>query len=98
MLLSTLQFAAMGAPDSVAGVALVTGARLAGMGRGDATGLLAGLMGGIAITSIRELRKTESAYAIFTVFCACGVVTSLLMTREPWVMPRGATLLALSGI
>jgi S-adenosylmethionine uptake transporter len=83
---------------SIVGVGLITGARVAGIGRGDAMGLLAGLTGGVAITSIRELRKTETAYAILVVFCAFGLVTSLLMAREPWLLPRGGMLWALGGI
>jgi drug/metabolite transporter (DMT)-like permease len=83
---------------SLAGVALITGAGLRSVNRGDAAALLAGLFGGIAITSIRELRKTESAYSIFTVFCAFGVVTSALMSDEPWVLPRGTALAVLAGV
>src|SRR5262249_39919759 len=83
---------------SIVGVGLITGTRPAGIGRGDTMGLLAGLTGGGAITSIRELRKTETAYAILVVFCAFGLATSLLMAREPWVLPRGGMLWALGGI
>jgi drug/metabolite transporter (DMT)-like permease len=83
---------------SMLGVALVTGARLGGIGAGEAAGLLSGLLGGIAITSIRELRKTETAYSIFAVFCLCGMVVSLLMIREPWIFPPGSALWALVGV
>jgi drug/metabolite transporter (DMT)-like permease len=80
------------------GVALVTGARLSDIGPGEAAGLLSGLLGGVAITSIRELRKTETAYSIFAVFCLCGIGTSLLMVQEPWKVPRGTALWALTGV
>jgi drug/metabolite transporter (DMT)-like permease len=52
----------------------------------------------LAITSIRELRKTESAYSIFTAFCVFGVLTSGLMTSQAWVLPRGDALLVLAGV
>jgi len=83
---------------SVGGVTLITGARWAMVSQGDLIALLAGLFGGIAITSIRELRKTESAYSIFAVFCAAGVVTSLVMVRDAWLIPRGGALAALAGV
>jgi drug/metabolite transporter (DMT)-like permease len=83
---------------SMLGVALVTGARAAAIGAGEAAGLLSGLLGGVAITSIRELRKTETAYSIFSVFCLCGMIVSLLMIREPWIAPHGAALWALAGV
>ena len=53
---------------AVAGVAVVTGTRFSEVNPGDAVALLGGLLGGIAVTSIRELRKTESFYAIFASF------------------------------
>ncbi len=83
---------------AMAGVALVIQPRMTGVNHGDLIALLSGVLGGIAITSIRELRKTESAYAIFTVFCAFGVFTSLAMARQPWVAPHGPALLPLVGV
>lgn len=82
---------------SIGGVTLITGARWTAVNHGDLIALLSGLLGGIAITSIRELRKTESAYSIFAAFCAAGVVTSLLMVHGVWRLPRAA-LPALAGL
>jgi drug/metabolite transporter (DMT)-like permease len=83
---------------AVAGVAVVTGTRFAEVNSGDAVALLGGLLGGIAVTSIRELRKTESAYAIFASFCAFGAIASGLMARRTWVVPHGAALWALASV
>jgi drug/metabolite transporter (DMT)-like permease len=83
---------------AIVGVSLITGARFGSINPGDMVALLSGLLGGIAITSIRELRKTESAYAIFAAFCAAGIATSLMMGSGAWVMPRGGTLFALGGV
>jgi drug/metabolite transporter (DMT)-like permease len=83
---------------AIGGIAMVTGARFTMVNSGDLVALLSGLLGGIAITSIRELRKTESASSIFAAFCAAGMVTSLLMSRGAWLIPRGSTLAALGGV
>src|SRR5262249_55961749 len=83
---------------SIGGVTLITGAHWTMVNRGDLIALLSGLLGGIAITSIRELRKTESAYSIFAAFCAAGVVSSLLMIQGAWQFPRGGALPAVAGV
>jgi drug/metabolite transporter (DMT)-like permease len=83
---------------AMGGVVMITGARFTSASAGDLTALLSGLLGGIAISSIRELRKTESAYSIFAVFCATGLLSSLLMSRGQWVAPRAGTLALLGGI
>jgi drug/metabolite transporter (DMT)-like permease len=90
--------AALALGTAMVGVALVTGARLSGIGPGEASALLSGLLGGAAITSIRELRRTETAYSVFATFCIFGVLTSVLMASEPWVLPRGDALLALVAV
>jgi drug/metabolite transporter (DMT)-like permease len=94
--------AALALGTALAGVALVTGANLTGIGPGEATALLSGLLGGAAITSIRELRRTETAYSVFATFCIFGVLTSLAMplviASEPWSVPRGFTLLAVAAV
>jgi drug/metabolite transporter (DMT)-like permease len=83
---------------AVAGVVLVTRPGASGVNAGDLFGLLSGVTGAIAITAIRELRKTESAYAIFASYCVFGVVTGLAMAGGSWVVPRGSALLALAGV
>lgn len=52
----------------------------------------------MAVTSIRELCRTESADAILTAFCAFGVLTSGLLAERSWVLPRGSALLLLAGV
>jgi drug/metabolite transporter (DMT)-like permease len=83
---------------AMGGIMLITGARFTSVNAGDLIALLSGLLGGIAITSIRELRKTESAYAIFGAFCAAGILTSLLMAHDRWRALHGSTLLVLVGV
>ncbi|MCL6518363.1 MAG: DMT family transporter [Armatimonadetes bacterium] len=68
---------------------------------GDIYGLAAGVISGLAIVIIRELRKTESAISIFFSFCVFGALAGLIgMLFEGAVLPNfyGWLVLSVMGI
>ncbi len=68
---------------------LAPGAGAVAFGLGPVLGLLSALLAGSAFVVIRELRRTEDAWAIFTAMCLGGVLISLPMALLDLRMPRG---------
>jgi drug/metabolite transporter (DMT)-like permease len=66
---------------------------------GLAAGLTSGVIGGAATTTVRALRRTESALAIFGAFCAFGILVCAPMAWRDWrpVFSHAAWLLLLIG-
>jgi len=87
--------AAMAILIACGGICLITlqGGRLSGLNVGDAYGLLSGILAGAAITEIRRLRQSETAWSVFFYLSLVGLpiatVAALLM-REPFVLPTAA--------
>jgi len=69
-----------------AGVYLVLGggALAFGLGVGALLGLASGVLGGVAVTSIRALRGTDNAPTIFFAFSVGGFLLSLPFAAGPW--------------
>lgn len=59
---------------SMAGIVIVINPDFRHVSAGDLAGLLSGIFGGLAITAIKDLRRTESALLIFFSLCLCGSV------------------------
>jgi drug/metabolite transporter (DMT)-like permease len=69
-----------------AGVFLVLGGggvRL-GLGTGELLGILSAVTGGVAVTSMRALRRTDNAPTIFFAFAVGGVLVSLPYAGGAW--------------
>jgi len=67
----------------------------------DLLSLASGVLGGFAITSVRQLRKNnESSWTIFLYFCIFGMVASLIYSIPIWKWPslHQYVLLALVGL
>lgn len=69
-----------------AGVLLVLGggATTFGLGPGELLGILSGVIGGAAVTSIRALRQTDNAPTIFLAFALGGLLFSLPYALDPF--------------
>ncbi|ATW24304.1 DMT family transporter [Candidatus Formimonas warabiya] len=68
---------------------------------GDIFALISGLLGGLAVTAVRELRqKNESVWTIFFYFCVFGALISLLLAIPYWQWPhtRGWALILSTGV
>ena len=65
---------------------------------GDLLALISGITSGMAVVSIRELRKTESSWMIVLSFVFFGTIFSLFFLKGNIVMPGTSALLALLAI
>jgi drug/metabolite transporter (DMT)-like permease len=81
-----------------AGVVLVLGGGHAslGLGWGELFGILSGLCGGVAVTSIRALRATDNAPTIFFAFSLGGLAASLPFAFDAWTAAPLAWVAALA--
>jgi drug/metabolite transporter (DMT)-like permease len=62
---------------------------------GDLMALISGITSGMAVVSIRELRKTESSWMIVLSFVFFGTLFSLFFLKDNVVVPGGPALAAL---
>jgi drug/metabolite transporter (DMT)-like permease len=65
---------------------------------GDLLALISGITSGMAVVSIRELRKTESSWMIVLSFVFFGTIFSLFFLKDNIVVPGGYALAALLAI
>ncbi|MFC1560094.1 DMT family transporter [Candidatus Margulisiibacteriota bacterium] len=61
------------------GIAMIFGFNFANVGIGDIFALTAGVINGMVITSVRQLRKTDSAWVIVFSFVLAGSIASFSM-------------------
>jgi drug/metabolite transporter (DMT)-like permease len=84
---------------ALAGIVLVCRPMGGGANLGDVYGLLSGLLAGSAITSIRRLRRTESAWSVFFYLCLVGMpVAAIACLFQPVVLPTAVGWLILAGM
>lgn len=70
------------------GLYFVAQPEIRGVTMGDFYGFLAGLLGGLALVTVRELRRTESAVTIFSSLSVFGALAGLVgMLAEKAVLP-----------
>jgi drug/metabolite transporter (DMT)-like permease len=70
--------AALAITVALFGILLITRPEVGALRAGDLFGLLSGIMAGAAITEVRRLRQTESAWSIFFYLSLVGVPIALL--------------------
>jgi len=83
---------------SFAGIGLIVDPTLDTFHAGDLLALLSGMLVGGAIVSLRESRKTDSAWTIFHYFNITGMLLSLPLVLGHWTLPPWASLPALLGV
>lgn len=84
---------------AVMGILLVTQPRAGEFHDGDAWGLLSGILAGAAITAIRRLRQTETAWAVFFYLSLIGLPVAMLACLfQPPVVPTAAGWFWLGGM
>jgi drug/metabolite transporter (DMT)-like permease len=75
----------LGAGAALATLGMVLVLRTPGgmaLGTGEVAGLVSAVFSGIAVTTIRAARASESAATILLAFCLCGIAVAL-----PWAIP-----------
>ncbi len=85
---------------AVSGICLITlqASHASALNVGDAYGLLSGVLAGAAITEIRRLRQSESAWSVFFYLSLVGApiaAVAAIIMREPFVLPTTAGWLVL---
>jgi drug/metabolite transporter (DMT)-like permease len=93
---------------SAAGILLVVRPDVRHINLGDVAGLGSGILSGLAITTIRDLRRTESAPIIFFSLCLCGTLVLGVLLALAAVgplaslgrprLPGGTAMLLLLGV
>jgi drug/metabolite transporter (DMT)-like permease len=83
---------------SFAGIGLIVDPTIDTFHAGDLPALLSGMLVGGAIVSLRESRKTDSAWTIFHYFNITGMLLSLPLVLGHWTLPPWASLPALLGV
>ncbi len=83
---------------SFTGVGLIVEPRFDAIRPGDWLALASGMFVGAAIFSLRESRRTESAWAIFHYFNLIGLALSIPLLETPWRLPPQAALVPLAGV
>lgn len=94
---------------ALSGVWLVVGPSAAGFHVGELLGLMSGILGGVAVLTIKELRKTDNALTIFASFSVFGLLGGLCLlpgAESPlstlhsglaWVLLLGVGLISVLG-
>ena len=83
---------------SFVGISLIVDPSFQNIQRGDLLALLSGIMVGGAIFSLRESRRTDSAWTIFHYFNIIGMALSIPLMEIPWKLPGESSLLSLAGV
>lgn len=83
---------------SFAGIGLIVDPSLDSFHPGDLPALLSGMLVGGAIVSLKESRKTDSAWTIFHYFNITGMALSLPLAIGHWSAPPAASLVPLTGV
>lgn len=83
---------------SFAGISLIVNPSFQDIQRGDLLALLSGAMVGGAIFSLRESRKTDSAWTIFHYFNIIGMALSIPLMEIPWKLPGESSVFPLAGV
>jgi len=77
---------------SVGVVLVILGTAPAGtlaLDRWELAGVLSAMLSGAAVATIREVRKTDGSWEIFTAFCVAGAVICAIPALRGWVRPTG---------
>jgi len=83
---------------SFAGIYLIVDPSFDRLIRGDLFGILSGMTVGGAIVSLKESRKTDSAWTIFHYFNIAGMAISLPLVVGRWTAPPAESLGPLAGV
>lgn len=83
---------------AIAGMAMMTHPDFSKINLSDLYGLTSGIIGGMAIVVIRELRKTETAWVVFFYLSLFGTIFSGVLAIPHFVVPSlGSGILMLSA-
>ncbi|MBI3610585.1 MAG: DMT family transporter [Nitrospirae bacterium] len=83
---------------SFAGIYLIVDPSFDRIIRGDLLGIVSGMTVGGAIVSLKESRKTDSAWTIFHYFNIAGMALSLPLMIGHWTFPPAESLGPLAGV
>ena len=68
------------------------------LSRWQLVGVLSAMLSGAAVATIREVRKTDGSWEIFTAFCLAGAAISAGPALAGWVSPRPMEWLILGAV
>ena len=82
------------------GVVIVADAPPGGVALGtwQLVGILSSMLSGAAVATIREVRKTDGTWEIFTAFCVAGALFTGLPAAQLWMAPSGAEWAMMIGV
>ena len=69
-----------------------------GLGRWQLVGIASAMLSGAAVATIRQVRKTDGSWEIFTAFCLAGLVIAAPPALVAWVAPTAGEWAALVGV
>jgi drug/metabolite transporter (DMT)-like permease len=71
---------------------------LSASGPWQLVGLLSAILSGAAVATIREVRKTDGSWEIFTAFCVAGAAISAAPALRGWVTPTAREWVVLTAV
>jgi drug/metabolite transporter (DMT)-like permease len=69
-----------------------------GLGSWQLVGVASAMLSGAAVATIREVRKTDGSWEIFTAFCLAGVAITAGPAWWSWIHPTAFEWLVLAGV
>jgi len=61
-------------------------------------GLVSAVLSGAAVATIRQVRKTDGSWEVFTAFCVAGAVITLAPAVRDWIRPTPGEWLVLAAV
>jgi drug/metabolite transporter (DMT)-like permease len=69
-----------------------------GLGRWQLVGIASAMLSGAAVATIRQVRKTDGSWEIFTAFCLAGAIIAAPPALAGWITPTPGEWAALVGV
>jgi drug/metabolite transporter (DMT)-like permease len=82
------------------GVVIVANAPPGGVALGpwQVVGILSSVLSGAAVATIREVRKTDGSWEIFTAFCIAGALFTGVPASRHWIAPTSVEWVMMAGV
>jgi drug/metabolite transporter (DMT)-like permease len=93
-------FGALAMTTGGVAVVIVANAKPGGVALGpwQLVGILSSVLSGAAVATIREVRKTDGAWEIFTAFCIAGALFTGVPAARHWMAPTGTEWAMMIGV
>jgi drug/metabolite transporter (DMT)-like permease len=93
-------FGALALTTGGVAVVIVANAKPGGVALGpwQLVGILSSVLSGAAVATIREVRKTDGSWEIFTAFCVAGALFTGVPAARHWMAPTGTEWAMMIGV